>query len=107
MPPSCPCLDPKARFDLFESAALGSDDRYGESSLWTCKTCGRVWLHYRLEFEGFTGSGRWYRGELAAGESVEPAKAAERFAAMPEYLAGGSHFKGGPRRRSGPIDSSI
>ena len=102
----CACEDPKARFDVFETRGLGTDALYGESSLKTCKTCGRVWLHYLLEFEGTTGSGRWYRGLLAEGEQVDPAKAAERFAAMPDYLAGGSFFKGQAHRRKGPIDAS-
>lgn len=100
----CGCLDAGARFDQFATKALGDDELFGESELWTCKGCGRAWLHYLLELESVKGAGRWYRGQLAPGTAVDPKKAAAFFAAMPGYLAGGSYFGGLAHRRSGPLD---
>jgi WD40 repeat protein len=100
----CPCLEAGARFDQFKPAPLGDDDRYGEASLWTCRSCGRVWLHYLLEYEATPRSGRWYRGQIPPGTRVAPREAAAVFAGIPGYLAGGSYFEGQPHRRSGPPD---
>ena len=99
----CACLDGEARYDVFEERSIGQGENCSEISLRTCRTCGRRWLHLLLEFEGFTGSGRWYRGLIAPDDAVTAENAPARFAALPGYFAGGSHFGGRVHRRSGAI----
>lgn len=102
-PGDCPCLDGNARFDLFDRALLGTDHLYAEISHLTCRTCGRNWLHYHLEYEAFTGSGRWYRGEITPETAVTTRNAAQIFEELDGYWAGGSYFDGKVTRRSGPL----
>jgi hypothetical protein len=63
----CGCLDPHAgSYTDFESVRdVGVDKtngRYGEVRVDRCRSCGRLWLHYFVEYEAFSESGRCYRG---------------------------------------------
>jgi hypothetical protein len=104
---SCTCLDGTAPAAQFERTFLGTHDLYAEVSVDHCGTCGRDWLHYFLEFESETGSGRWYRGLIGPEVAFSHRNAAAIFAQMKEYWAGGSHFGGTVQRRSGPLDVSL
>ena len=100
----CDCLQGQVPYTQFERTFLGTDDRFAEVSVDQCRTCGRNWLHYLLEFESVSRSGRWYRGEVGPEIPVTPRNAASVFAQLKGYFAGGSHFEGKVLWRSGPID---
>jgi len=106
LPTSCACLNGDFPSGAFERTFLGTDDLYAEVSIDHCRSCGRDWLHYLLEFEGVPGSGRWYRGLLGPDIAFSHRNAASIFGQLREYWAGGSRVKGGVQLRSGPIDVS-
>jgi hypothetical protein len=89
-----------------ERTFLGTDERYAEVSIDRCKRCGRNWLHYLLEFEHISRSGRWYRGLIGPDVAFSHRNAALIFEQLREYWAGGSYFDGKVGLRSGPIDVS-
>ena len=82
-----------------------SDGRYADVSLETCTDCGQLWVRYQFEFEAFTGSGRWYRGEIDADQAsrLEATNAAKLLESLPSYTAGGSYFSGRVHQRSGRL----
>ncbi len=87
---------------------LGTDPaegRYADVSLQACVDCGLLWVHYQFEFEAFTASGRWYRGEIdsAQARALEATSAAKLLESLPSYTAGGSYFSGHVQRRSGRL----
>lgn len=103
----CDCLDPDWSAAAFDREELGADESYGEASIDRCRGCGRAWLHYLIEFEGFSRSGRWFRGLLAPETAVTAADALQILGELPDgYLAGGSYYDGRPQRMSGPPDVS-
>lgn len=104
-PTSCACLRGLLTAGQFDRTFLGTDDLYAEVSIDQCKACGRNWLHYLLEFEQYTGSGRWYRGLIGPDVAFSHRNAAAIFEQLPDYWAGGSRFGGKIHRRSGPIDT--
>lgn len=105
----CRCEAPPILATLFDVKFLGVDPtngRYGEVTLETCRECGARWLCYAVAYEGFTGSGRWFRGLLDASPENEngdptPEGAVAVLAALPWYLAGGSYFASTGHRTSG------
>jgi len=105
---NCPCQSATARFDVFHSVDVGLDmthGRHGEVRIKTCKTCGSTWLHYFVEFEYRSNSGRWYRGSVSP-ESVEnlnPAQAAEVLERLPWFFYGGSYFQSNGVRGGGCV----
>lgn len=104
----CECNNPKSGLAIFDSLRIGIDEergRYGEVSLLRCARCGSLWLHYRVEYEGTTGSGRWYRGpvsELIAGRAT-PQNAVEIIRRLPWHFYGGSYFRTDGERGAGDI----
>ena len=74
-------------YSWFESVRyLGIDEtngRHAKVELLQCKTCGRLWVRYAVEYPAFSQSGRWAEGvideETAA--KIMPTE-------VPEYLAG-------------------
>jgi hypothetical protein len=100
----CDCLQGVLPHTQFESRFLGTDELFAEVSIDHCKGCGRDWLHYLLEFEGVSRSGRWFRGEVGPETVVTPQAAAAVFAGMKGYFAGGSRYDGKVAWRSGPLD---
>lgn len=101
----CPCLEAGTHFCGFEKKVIGVDDRYGEVSVWTCKKCGRNWLHYFIEYEYLEAAGRMFTGlispDVAAG--LKAHDAIDLFDSMPWYFRGGSAFGGELLRIQGPI----
>lgn len=106
LPTSCACLRGDFRAEALDRTFLGTDDLFAEVSVEQCRSCGRNWLHYLLEFEGFSRSGRWYRGLIGPDVAFSHRNAGSILAQLPEYWAGGSRFDGNVHRRSGPIDVS-
>src|SRR5512142_3061023 len=102
---ACPCLEAETHFCGFDKKAIGVDEQYGEVILWTCKRCGRLWLHYLIEYEYLTGAGRMFTGiispESAARVTAENAVAT--FEKMDWYVRGGSAFGGKLIRTTGPL----
>jgi hypothetical protein len=104
----CECNNPKSGFSLFQSSMVGIDEergRYGEVSILKCARCGSLWLHYLVEYEGFTGSGRWYRAPLTEGMAsrVTPRNAVEILRGIPWHFYGGSYFRTDGSRGTGII----
>lgn len=70
-PTLCQCYDQMPAGSSKQE--LGIDEtngRYGEVTVSTCIVCGRRWLFYFAEYEGFTASQRWIRGILPASQGV-------------------------------------
>jgi hypothetical protein len=109
--PACDCESPQARGALFEHTFIGIDQttgRFADVSLQRCRSCEKDWVHYFVEYEAFSHSGRWARGIVSAEEarSITPEIAAEFLHGLPWYLYGGSHFGGIAGRKSGPMNWS-
>src|SRR5687768_15008578 len=90
---------------------LGTDLRNGRSgqvTLHRCAECGAHWLHYEVEYEAFSKSGRWFCGRLdgPAVSTVSAANAIGTLAGLPWYWAGGSYFGDEVGKGSGavPVD---
>jgi len=104
----CRCMSPPFDFLDYDSEPLGIDEangRLGEVSGETCKACGRQWLHYFVEYEAFSKSGRWFRG-LATAEmlrSLRPETAVALLESLPWYFYGGSYFGTTGRKGSGRV----
>jgi len=81
------------------------DDHYAEVSLLVCPICTRRWLRYFYENEAFTGSGRWYLGEITARQAkhLKAENARETLEGLSWYFSGGSYFNGRIRKSSGRI----
>lgn len=104
----CPCQAPDAGASVFVSQSLGVDTtagRFGDVSLLTCKTCGRLWLHYYLVYEGIPRSGRWFRGLVspALAAALDPLTATQLLAQLPGYFYGGSYFASTGQWGQGPV----
>jgi hypothetical protein len=95
--PQCACFHPPFDYRDFHCAEVGIDDtngRFGRVTLETCRRCGTVWLVYQVEYEAFSGSGRWFRGVIASEDrsAITPRGAAACLEGLPWYFAGGSYF---------------
>ena len=68
-------------------------------------------LFYRVEYESFTASGRWYRAVISrdAAENVTPETAAETIARSEYRIFGGSYFNtpGQIELGPGPVDVDL
>ena len=104
----CNCMKPPFYHSEFDSSDIGVDKtngRFGQVSLKTCKRCGRKWLHYQIEYEAFSGSGRWYRGLISDDllKTVTPESAVVILEGLDWHFYGGSYFKTQGRKGSGQI----
>ncbi|MEM1309320.1 MAG: hypothetical protein AAGF98_07445 [Cyanobacteria bacterium P01_H01_bin.153] len=108
----CHCMTPPFHYTHFDSQYLGVDEtngRYGDVSIETCKACGSKWIHYLVEYEAFSSSGRWYRA-LASAETLEmaiPQNAVDLLSASPWHFFGGSYFHSTGQRGTGPINVDL
>lgn len=105
---SCECQNPKANYLVFDSEEIGIDHkngRYGEVSIKTCKKCGSKWLHYFVEYESFSRSGRWFRGAISKDEVLKiTAENAEDYLNKADlWFAGGSYFDSSGFKNNGEI----
>lgn len=99
------------RYEPFSSKWIGIDEtdgRFGEVSIRQCHSCQRQWLHYFVEYEHLSKSGRWYRGiiddEIA--QVVTPENAVEILSNLEWHFYGGSYFFGKFGRSCGQLDVS-
>lgn len=87
---------------------VGSDPtngRYADVTVHRCASCGQTWLRYQVEWEGFSGSGRWAKAPIteAAAGTIRAEEAAAYIDAAPWHLRGGSYWSGGPHKGTGPL----
>jgi len=108
----CRCMTPPFNYRDFEEAPVGCDEtngRYGDVAIETCRACGSLWLTYRVTYEGFSRSGRWYRGlvsaEVAAAATPETAVAV--LEGLEWYFAGGSYFGSSGAKGAGPVQVDL
>jgi hypothetical protein len=105
----CDCLSIEVPFSLGTPwRVVGTDEtegRFADAAIFNCRACGRLWLHYMVEHEGFTASGKWARGVVSAelARTITPQAAAVALAALPWYIYGGSYFSGKVARGSGSM----
>ena len=93
----CPCLDPKHSFSNEERHYVGVDEtkgRFADVHIIRCNKCQRNWIHYHVEFEAFTASGRWYRALVTreACEHLKPENAESLLKSSEYRVCGGSLF---------------
>jgi hypothetical protein len=90
-------MTPSFDYRDFDSVEIGvdeSDGRFGEVSIETCRACGSKWLCYFVEYEAFSNSGRWYRGQVSEEvvRCVLPETALEMLRSLKWRFVGGSAF---------------
>lgn len=107
---SCRCFEPDGIGDDDPESSVGCDTqhgRYGDVTLTSCSDCGRKWLGYFAEYEGFRGSSRRFRGlvtdQQAAEVSAESAVAL--LASLPWYFASGGFVDGQWLRLTGRVQA--
>jgi hypothetical protein len=95
---NCICLALPLPFDHYqEERFVGQDDTNGRfSDIHTkyCRHCRRIWLHYFVEYENYSRSGRYFMGVITP--EMESIVTAETAVSMLEqldwHLYGGSYF---------------
>jgi hypothetical protein len=101
-------MTPPFHYTDFTSVPVGTDEtkgRYGEVTIDTCNRCQKKWLRYFVQYEGFSGSGRWYQGHVSdeVARTVTPEGAVGVLEQMDWYFLGGSYFDSQGRRGSGRL----
>jgi hypothetical protein len=97
---SCDCMNAsQIRVGKFSSQWIGVDNqcgRFGEVSIDQCLFCQHLWLHYFVEYEHLSQSGRWYRGIITeeSAQTVTPENAVEILNNLEWHFYGGSYFFG-------------
>ena len=110
---SCECLDEPMWFDRYNIVKfIGRDEtngRFGQVELWQCKSCGRYWLHYAVEYEAFTGSGRYFMGLITPeiADALSPNTAVEYLEKLDWHLYGGSYFSGKKGKSAGKVCADL
>lgn len=94
----CACEKPNPSYTEYRSSELGIDHtngRYGEVTIQQCKLCQRIWIHYFVEYENFSKSGRWYKGIVSKKDrpQITPENAVEYLESLEWYVYGGSFFE--------------
>lgn len=102
------CCQPPFDHQQFEVQTIGVDPtlgRFADVRLERCRTCNQVWLCYHYAYEGFSHSGRWYRGLL--NETQVSQVTAETAVALLQqldwYFYGGSYFNSLGRKGYPPL----
>jgi len=97
----CRCLQvPGALTEYEDIRYVGVDDRYGryaDVTIKCCIHCGRLWLHYFVEFEGRRNSSRYFMGLIENYSDVVwivPEIAINYIASLDWHLYGGAYFDG-------------
>ena len=101
-------MKPPFHYLNFDSLKIGIDEkkgRFGEVTIHVCKRCQWKWLRYFVEYESFSGSGRWYRGLVSdeVASKVTPETAIEILKNLDWHFYGGSYFGTAGQKGSGPI----
>lgn len=108
----CICLTEPQTFDQYaEVKFVGIDatnGRFGEVNIKQCKACGQLWLHYFVEYEAVTSSGRYFMGLIAPerADTITAESAVEYLNQLEWHLYGGSYFLGQKGRHTGRVNVS-
>ena len=104
---NCKCEQLPLDHRDFVSTYLGQDKtkgRFADVTIEQCLTCKRNWLHYLVEFESFSSSGRWYRGILVDSDiKITPENAVSYLESLNWYIYGGSYFSSSGRIGDGDM----
>jgi hypothetical protein len=106
----CTCLEADSFRDDFERTVLGLDRTaaagLGEVSIDRCRRCGRLWLHYFLEYPDVPESSRWYRAPITPemARDVSPRRAVALLESLPWRLQGGAYYGRRAQRTTGPVN---
>lgn len=106
----CECVElGPTSFHVRSVGVDATNGRFGEVRVRTCRACGRRWLHYHVEYEGFTGSGRWYLGLLPEGAdaALTPQAAVPLLESLPWHVYGGSYWGTTGLRGTAPIHADL
>lgn len=104
---ACLCTQLPQPYDHYQDIRfIGSDEtegRFGEVRLKQCKRCGRYWLHYFVEYEPLSESGRYFMGEIPVetAETMTPETAIPYLESLDWHLYGGSYFLKSDHRGKG------
>lgn len=97
---ACPCQEEPQPFTHYDEVrAIGTDEtngRFGDVTLRRCNHCGCLWLHYLVEFESRSRSGRYFMGLITpdAAETLTAEAAVPYLESLDWHLYGGSFFDG-------------
>jgi len=103
----CICLDLPQPFYHYEKVKfVGRDEtngRFGEVNLRRCLHCGRLWVHYFVEYEAYRASGRYFMGLITPedAEKLTAETAVVYLNSLDWHLYGGSFFDGVVGRATG------
>ncbi len=105
----CKCHKPPLLFSDYKSRLVGIDTtngRYGEVTIEKCVHCKSRWLHYLVEYESFSRSGRWYRGLISKKtiKTITPENAVDVLKSLEWYLYGGSYFSSTGQKGQGHVN---
>jgi len=105
----CVCESPTALHTCFDETYVGRDltnGHYADVTIKRCRTCGRNWLRYCVEYQAFSRSNRWARGLILGDDAshITPEKAAAYLAGLPEIIRGGSYYDGVAAWTTGPVN---
>ena len=108
----CRCYSPPFDYRDFVSTPIGIDTtngRHGEVSSEVCAHCGTKWLHYFVEYEAFTASGRWFRAPISdeALATLTSEQAVPFLERQPWHFSGGSYYQSRGQRSSGTIHADL
>jgi hypothetical protein len=110
---SCDCNNadcPHTRFDEVRRVGVDhTEGRFADVTILQCLSCDETWLHYSVEYEGFSKSGRWARGliDVARAQNITPEHSVPYLDSLSSYLFGGSRYDGVGGSRAGPMDWAI
>ncbi len=93
----CRCNKPPVNCCDYDISFLGIDPtngRFADVTIERCTHCGNLWINYLVEFEAFSGSGRWYRGILSeeAQKIITPETVVDYLEKLEWYIFGGTYF---------------
>lgn len=76
---------------------IGVDEtngRYADVTVFRCAACGRLWLHYHVEYEHIPASGRWARGLIddASAVAIKPEETADYLDDLEWYIYGARYM---------------
>ena len=105
---NCKCHNPPILYLDYTKHFIGTDEtngRFGEVTIEKCKHCNSLWLHYFVEYESFSKSGRWYRGLITQENStnITPENSIDYLKSLEWHLYGGSYFNATGKKGSGNI----
>ena len=106
---SCGCAETGPRFpDMQTERAVGTDPtkgRYSKVELIRCTRCGTLWINYLVEYEAFSGSGRWGAAPIdaATAAAITPAEVPAYLEAAAWFVYGGSYHGHAGKRGTGKL----